>query len=268
MTVVRNPLTIIGAFAALAEIFGTIVLPKISEHNQSTYMWFLIVFPSALVLLFFVTLNFNHRVLYAPSDFRDESNFFRRMHPYPFAEKVRELESEIGEPVRQEEPRTGEPSPGTVEEATSKEPSPNASKSRLQEYLLLERLVVDDMATEFGVAPVRDVEFRNGQSRSRFDACFRDEYGAALVEVKMITGPQFARRLRDSLQRIGEQLRSMSRDDLTETRLVLALVHDLPRDRAKEVLRRAIVEVERLPILVEVRMYRASDLLRKNGEST
>lgn len=32
-------------------------------------------FPFALIAVFFLTLNFNHRVLYAPSDFKDEDNF-------------------------------------------------------------------------------------------------------------------------------------------------------------------------------------------------
>ncbi len=72
---VSNPLTVIAIFAGITEVGGTIVLPFLATANQSTYMWFLIVFPGALVLLFFATLNFNHRVLYAPSDYRADSSF-------------------------------------------------------------------------------------------------------------------------------------------------------------------------------------------------
>jgi hypothetical protein len=72
---VSNPLTIIAIFAGITEVGGTIVLPFLSATNQAQYMWFLILFPAALVLLFFGTLNFNHRVLYAPSDYREDSSF-------------------------------------------------------------------------------------------------------------------------------------------------------------------------------------------------
>lgn len=75
ITSVKNPLTIIAIFAAIAEISGTFVLPLIAEPNQAIYIWFLMLFPSGLVVAFFATLHFNNKVLYAPSDFKNEENF-------------------------------------------------------------------------------------------------------------------------------------------------------------------------------------------------
>lgn len=72
---VHNPLTIIAIFAALAEIAGTIALATVSEQQQNIFIWFVMLFPTFLVSCFFLTLNFNPKVLYAPSDFRDEENF-------------------------------------------------------------------------------------------------------------------------------------------------------------------------------------------------
>lgn len=74
---VSNPLTIIALFAGLAEIGGTIVLPLLEKEIQATYVWFLMLFPFGLVLLFFATLNKNNRVLYAPSDFEDDQSFMQ-----------------------------------------------------------------------------------------------------------------------------------------------------------------------------------------------
>jgi hypothetical protein len=74
---VKNPLTIIAIFAGIAEVSGTGVLPFVSSSNQIYFIYFLIIFPLSLVILFFLTLNFNHKVLYAPSDFQDESNFIK-----------------------------------------------------------------------------------------------------------------------------------------------------------------------------------------------
>lgn len=72
---ITNPLTIVAAFCSISEIAAVSVLPKLSENLQGIFLWFVMAFPVMLLLLFFVTWNFNHRVLYAPSDFRDENLF-------------------------------------------------------------------------------------------------------------------------------------------------------------------------------------------------
>lgn len=74
---IKNPLTIIAIFAGIAEVSGTIVLPFIASMNQELFIYFLIFFPSILVILFFITLNFNNKVLYAPSDYTDENNYIK-----------------------------------------------------------------------------------------------------------------------------------------------------------------------------------------------
>lgn len=72
---VQNPLTIIAIFAGIAEIAGTTVLLGLPLEIQRVFVWFVILFPFVLVGLFFLVLLFKHGVLYAPSDFTDESNF-------------------------------------------------------------------------------------------------------------------------------------------------------------------------------------------------
>ncbi|CAM4402077.1 hypothetical protein BZK40_12045 [Citrobacter portucalensis] len=74
---IKNPLTIIGIFAGIVEVSANFVLPFLEEGQQATYIWFLMLFPAALVVLFFITLNFNHVVLYAPSDYKDDQSFMR-----------------------------------------------------------------------------------------------------------------------------------------------------------------------------------------------
>ncbi|WP_085678223.1 MULTISPECIES: hypothetical protein [unclassified Pseudomonas] len=74
---IKNPLTIIAIFAGIVEVSSTTVLPFISEEVQKTYIWFLMVFPSLLVLSFFATLNWNNKALYAPSDFQTDDGYHR-----------------------------------------------------------------------------------------------------------------------------------------------------------------------------------------------
>jgi hypothetical protein len=72
-----NPVSIIAVFAALSEASAATALPFLHEDNQGIYVWFLIIFPSALIFMFFLTLNFNYKALYAPSDFSNEKNFLK-----------------------------------------------------------------------------------------------------------------------------------------------------------------------------------------------
>ncbi len=71
---IDNPLTVIGVFAAVSEI-SMATIAALSPELRPIFLWFVMGFPPFLVALFFATLNFNHRVLYAPSDFRDDSSF-------------------------------------------------------------------------------------------------------------------------------------------------------------------------------------------------
>lgn len=72
-----------AVFAGLAEVAMTVGLATVSQELQSTLLWFVVGFPLFLVALFFVTLNFNHTVLYAPQDFSDETNFVKLISPEP-----------------------------------------------------------------------------------------------------------------------------------------------------------------------------------------
>lgn len=72
---VKKPLTIIAIFAGIAEVSGTIITPFIDKELQGIFIYFLIGFPTILVVLFFVTLWFKSNVLYAPSDFSNEENY-------------------------------------------------------------------------------------------------------------------------------------------------------------------------------------------------
>lgn len=74
---IKNPLTIIAIFAGIVEVGSTTVLPFLQPDVQFVYVWFLMVFPTTLVVAFFATLNLNHKVLYAPSDYQDDSSFER-----------------------------------------------------------------------------------------------------------------------------------------------------------------------------------------------
>ncbi|MHC8345781.1 hypothetical protein [Pseudomonas sp. RT6P73] len=78
-TRITNPMTIIAIFATLSETSAAISLPFLDNEEREIYIWFLISFPFYLLFLFFATLNFNYRSLYAPSDFEKGKHFIKAM---------------------------------------------------------------------------------------------------------------------------------------------------------------------------------------------
>lgn len=78
---ITTPMTVIAIFATLSETSAAISLPFLDDKDKDKdiYIWFLISFPFYLLLLFFATLNFNYRSLYAPSDFEKGKHFIKVM---------------------------------------------------------------------------------------------------------------------------------------------------------------------------------------------
>ncbi|MFJ2531101.1 hypothetical protein [Pseudomonas helmanticensis] len=70
-------MTVIAIFAAISETSAAISLPFLDNKDREIYVWFLISFPFYLLFLFFITLNFNYRSLYSPSDFGKDKNFLK-----------------------------------------------------------------------------------------------------------------------------------------------------------------------------------------------
>jgi hypothetical protein len=104
---IRNPLTVIGVFAGVAEICGTVVLPRLDPELQCVFVWFVMGFPVLLVAAFFLTLNLNPRCLYAPSDYRDESIFSEMMSGQPrVTASERKNEAVTASEAVAEKPRT------------------------------------------------------------------------------------------------------------------------------------------------------------------
>jgi len=74
---ITNPISVIAIFAFISETSAAVSLPFLDNDEREIYVWFLISFPFYLLFLFFITLNFNYRSLYAPSDFDNDKNFLK-----------------------------------------------------------------------------------------------------------------------------------------------------------------------------------------------
>lgn len=66
---VGNPLTLMAIFAGLSESVGAAVMPLVEPATQATLVWFVMGFPTVLMLMFFATLWYDSRLLYGARDF-------------------------------------------------------------------------------------------------------------------------------------------------------------------------------------------------------
>ncbi|WP_347927892.1 hypothetical protein [Pseudomonas helvetica] len=97
---ISNPMTIIAIFATLSETSAAVSLPFLDNEERQTYIWFLISFPFYLLFLFFITLNFNYKSLYAPSDFQKSKQFVKVIDDAARPEKNRN--TALNDPAEEE----------------------------------------------------------------------------------------------------------------------------------------------------------------------
>ncbi|MGE4537927.1 MAG: pYEATS domain-containing protein [Desulfovibrio sp.] len=74
----RNPLGIIALFIVLVYGFACLVVSSTSPLESSDrrpIVWFIVIFPVIVIGVFGWLVSRHHKKLYAPSDFKDESNF-------------------------------------------------------------------------------------------------------------------------------------------------------------------------------------------------
>lgn len=213
---IKNPLTVIAIFAAISEISGTTVLPFIEPDNQGIYVWFLMLFPIFLVGIFFLTLNFNHRVLYAPSDYKDEKHF---VNPYGKAspdeqgkklrEEVEEIEAEdtTVNTNSETEPEKTKSDIGSGKEEILQAVEINAARHRqlMADVTLTEKLAVNKISKELGLDFKTDVRLDLPEVRGLavYDALAINDNEIHAVEVKLfkakhVDPSRFARVLEQS----------------------------------------------------------------------
>lgn len=268
---IKNPLTIIAIFAAIAEISGTIVLPFIAPANQAIYVWFLIIFPILLIILFFLTLNFNHKVLYAPSDYQNEDNFLRSLPRATLAEKALKIEAEIAEDTKAVE---STPAPHQLPKVAASPASPAARSPEISieslvrrspqaKYMFVEEAIFRRLAKEFGSEIQREVKVGNAEGRYIFDGIVRDKGITTVIEVKFLrSGLMPMIQLKHTLTRIRLASKQQPLEHAGNFRVLLALAlegSDVEADRVQTQINRVRDE---FPFPIEVRFYKLDDLER------
>lgn len=271
---IKNPLTVIAVFAAIAEISGTGVLPFIEPENQGIYIWFLMLFPVFLVGTFFLTLNFNHRVLYAPSDYKNEDNFLKSFSRATVQEKEEKLREEIEEA---EDASTSESDEQDNTEHTSDTPESQnlpprqevtyASNSQRHADLmanvsLAEKLSIMKLSKDLGLEFRTDVRFETPSNRKIiFDGLALDKSKIHAVEVKLfrsehVNPSRFDKVLLES-EIIASQMKGIDSKDFVIHFMAVIDNHSVDVNRVKEQLTRYL---DRYNVNVKLHVVKLDDL--------
>ena len=135
---ISNPLTIIGMFAVLAELAGTIVLPLLKESDiLDKFIWYVMLFPVLLVCLFFYTLWKVPENLYGPTDYSNEDNFIKIMSDkYSVDDSLQNIEDEISNLKE------------IVQETSSSDSKDNKSEDEFYQHLIDKLNVINSKLVE------------------------------------------------------------------------------------------------------------------------
>ncbi|MCC0036572.1 MAG: hypothetical protein H6887_15075 [Hoeflea sp.] len=79
--VVRNPLSVIAMFVLLVETIATVTLVQVYQATEIALplVWFVVLFPTLIGVLFFATIWWRHQYLYSPTEYRSDESFLAAM---------------------------------------------------------------------------------------------------------------------------------------------------------------------------------------------
>lgn len=72
---VKNPLAVVAIFAGISEVAMSITLIQLPEDCQKIFIWFVMLFPALLVVIFFFILYTKPAVLFSPSDYKEDETY-------------------------------------------------------------------------------------------------------------------------------------------------------------------------------------------------
>ncbi|WP_159761407.1 hypothetical protein [Sphingomonas sp. 8AM] len=258
---IKNPLTVIAMFAGIAEVSGTVILPFLDKPVQATFVWFLMLFPLVLVCSFFGTLLTKHHVLYAPSDFKDESLFRDTFQPASIRLRAEKLAEEVNAEL---EPATValaeiaasddslqavsvdvsdlESGPSLLVQVKKASTGRGFGASRTRAYaqsIIADSVAIGELSAEYGVAFIRDVAPKEVPTIS-FDAVAQVGEKKLVVEV-LYTGKSIsASSVKSRLMHFQKYYINLSRKDREKTNFILAVVSDRDNPALRNVCNRLV----------------------------
>jgi hypothetical protein len=274
----RNPLGIIALFIVLVYAMACLVVAfgtNLDPSQKTPLVWFLVIFPLIVLMVFGWLVSKHHRKLYAPSDYKDETLFV-----YPQDEETQRrhlLEEALAEEVeeaKEKSPEGSEPAKGNSQFDSEPNnfplPETKADKeSIISEHALAEDLAIWQLEDELKVSFARQmvIDFSGGNQGTFFDGVFVDGKTARVIAVDV----KYTRRshlhtpqIQATLYRFLEVYNHLSAAELGKsTQLIFVIVTELSGGELERYSLKLKNRYNTLPIPLEWRFYNFSELREK-----
>jgi hypothetical protein len=266
ITHVKNPLTIIAIFAGLAEVFSTAVTPFLSVEIQYIFIWFLVSFPLILIGLFFITLNFNHKVLYAPSDYKDEQHFISILRPATKQEKENKLKEEIQEDI---EINTIEEIQEEVSECIAEEIQKRIEEQnfgiKYRHYKVAEKAVLNKIQKEKNIDIHKQVSFDYSNGSTMFDGISYKGQMLNIYEVKILNDNIQYKEIIDNLIHRLSTFIKLSKFDAKNIKLDIVFLYDRQMKNIEIMKKQIIIFVKDIEktFEIEVSFYNLETIMKE-----
>lgn len=241
----RNPLGIVALFISLIYGFASLLLGASAEKLGEAERWpiiiFIVVFPFAVLAVFYRLVTNHHGKLYSPSDYKDDNSFLRTLSP---EEKAKKLENEAKEVT------------GDIFIESPKTTSPKDLSSAKQKIKKAETNVISLIETELGIKP--DIDIQISPEKYTFDAAYIiPSKSATILEVKYYSRPRItANTVSEFIYRA-----KLAADYMTiDTNFILALVVDGEPDSYDFIVKVWTEQLIRSGLKAEVRVIKWSSL--------
>lgn len=218
----RNPLGIIGLFIwliySIAGIVFAVSISDLESTVQLILVLFIVLFPFAILVVFYLLVTKHHEKLYAPGDFKDERLFFRPATEEELIENQKTALEEID-----------------TEEAKTTDTSTTSAELKVN-FQAIESSALDFMEKGFGHKISRDFVAEIDGKKFFFDGVYQDDKRLDLFEVKIYRRPAFKKEFieaelyRATSLLLHESVNNRSRD----FRLWLVIVTDFTGDALEE----------------------------------
>lgn len=266
ITTVKNPLTVIAIFAGSAEISGTAILPLLERESQQIYIWFLMLFPLVLIVFFFLTLNWNHKVLYAPSDFSNEDNFVNILKKPSIQETLTNIENDLhdseeeikggnsGKSAKQSGKSNKKQTTNKTDRENDAKLVRNINRQRMQEAQMAELLVLNKLEKDLDVPIQREMMLKVGNSKIIFDGVAQVGTKLTGIEVKYMRNRNTlnSSMWNNLFHRFESLYHSLNDNQKKSFSVIFAIVTDGDLDEIKDFIEK---QMARLSFPVDIRAY-------------
>lgn len=256
----RNPLGIIALFIVLVYGIAALVFglsgAQLSEPQKWPLIWFLVLFPVLVLLLFGWLVSSHHTKLYSPNDFPNEDGFFQALSPEARSKK---LEREAKELVLS---KTNKDSPSNNKASGSNIDAENILLSDARSsYIIAEDLVFRELEEELEQPIQRNVGVFGRDFG--FDGVVIRGRRFTAIEIKMTRLSKW----RDSIIRKAfGNLSKLAEEFPKHTDFILAIVTDgVSTEDSKRELQECQHRIQELPVNIQLKHYDFEALKNKYG---